>query len=95
MTLNDLRKYAVRNQTQIRYRLANGLDCLVDSSGIARVPGFQGLPDFNLEQELANAAHFAVEAPPASPKRLTRLELETLTTGSGAATAAPAPEEDE
>jgi len=94
MTLNDLRKYSIRQQGQIRYRLSNGMECVVDAQGIARVPGLRAIPDFNLETELASAAEFTLELGQASPKRLTRQDLEQLTQG-GKATANASHEEDE
>jgi hypothetical protein len=62
MTLVDLRKLAIRKQSKIRFALRNGMECVVTPDGIARVPALQGVPEFNLEQELASATDFVVEA---------------------------------
>ena len=61
MTLVELRRLAVRRQSRIRFRLENGLECVIDEHGIARVPELRAVPDFNLEQELAKASEFALE----------------------------------
>ena len=69
MTLVDLRKLAIRKQSKIRFVLRNGMECVVSADGIARVPALHGVPEFNLEQELASATAFMVEpAPPAGIK---------------------------
>jgi hypothetical protein len=80
MKLAALRKLAIRNQVNIRFPIANGMECVVGADGVARVPGLQRAPDFNLEQELGSATQFLLEpvavgpkAPP--PKRVTREEL--------------------
>ena len=62
MTLVDLRKLAIRKQSKIRFVLRNGMECVISEDGIARVPALQSVPDFNLEQELAAATNFVVEA---------------------------------
>ena len=62
MTLVDLRKLAIRKQSKIRFVLRNGMECVVSADGIARVPALKGVPEFNLEQELASATAFVVEA---------------------------------
>ena len=67
MKLADLRKLAIRRQIQIRFRLRNGLECVVTEHGVAQVPDLKGVPDFNLEEELASAATFVLD-PVASPK---------------------------
>jgi hypothetical protein len=59
--LADLRKLAIRDQIKIRFRLSNGLECVVTEHGVAQVPGLSGVPDFNLEQELASVADFSLE----------------------------------
>ena len=62
MTLVDLRKLAIRKQSKIRFVLSNGMECIVSADGIARVPALKGVPEFNLELELASATAFVVEA---------------------------------
>jgi len=61
MRLADLRKLAIREQYGIRFRLTNGMECVVTEHGIAEVPGLKGVPGFNLEEELASAEKFVLE----------------------------------
>jgi hypothetical protein len=88
MKLGDLRKFAIRQQTRIRFPLANGMECVVNEHGIAQVPALKSIPDFNLEQELAVAQHFQLDALTADPKLpintrgLRRDELAALTGGA-------------
>jgi len=62
MTLVDLRRLAIRRQSKIRFVLRNGMECVISEDGIARVPALKSVPEFNLEEELAAAAAFVVEA---------------------------------
>lgn len=88
MKLGDLRKFAIRQQTRVRFPLANGLECVVNEHGLAQVPALKSIPDFNLEQELAAAQHFHLDALVADPKSpiktraLRRDELAALTDGA-------------
>jgi hypothetical protein len=90
MKLGDLRKFAIRQQTRIRFPLANGLECVMNEHGVAQVPALRGVPDFNLELELAAVQHFQLDALTADPKApiktrpLRRDELAALTDGSPA-----------
>jgi hypothetical protein len=95
MKLADLRRFSIRKQFTIRFRLQNGLECVITDSGIAQVPALKGPPDFNLEEELASASEFLLEAPatpdkktPSKPRPLSRDELAALVTGSPATGAA-------
>jgi hypothetical protein len=94
MTLVDLRKLAIRRQSKIRFNLRNGMECVVSEDGIARVPELKSVPDFNLEQELAAANTFVMEAAipagmknPAKPRpaSLGRTEMTALALDSPAA----------
>jgi hypothetical protein len=93
MTLVDLRKLAIRRQSKIRFNLRNGMECVMSEDGIARVPELKSVPDFNLEQELAAANTFVMEAAiPAGtkhskpgPASLGRTEMTALALDSPAA----------
>ena len=96
MTLLDLRKFAIRKQSKIRFVLCNGMECIVSADGIARVPALTGVPEFNLELELASATAFVLEAvvpagmknlPKPKPVSMGRLELAALVLDSPAARA--------
>jgi len=104
MKLAELRKLSIRKQSKIHFRLRNGMECIVSEHGIAEVPALKGVPDFNLEEELAAAGEFLLEpaaAPDkksdkknqAKPRTITRTEL----AGMAAAAASPgtAPEHDD
>ena len=90
MKLGDLRKFAIRQQTRIRFSLNNGLECVVNEHGVAQVPALQSVPDFNLEDELTAAQQFQLDALTADPKApiktrsLRREELAALTDGAPA-----------
>ena len=98
MKLADLRRLSVREQLRIRFRLRNGMECVVTEHGIAQVPGIKGVPAFNLEEELAAAGDFVLE-PAAQPKAMqagrpvAREELAAMLNGL-AAGAAPEHEEE-
>ena len=85
MTLGDLRKLAVRQQTRIRFPLSGGLECVVNEKGVARVPQLKSAPQFNLEQELASATTFQLDTVSSDPKipvrsrSVAREELAALT----------------
>jgi hypothetical protein len=90
MKLGDLRKFAIRKQTRIRFSLTNGLECVVNEQGVAQVPALTRIPDFNLEQELAGVQSFHLDALSADPKvpiktrSVRRDELAALTDGAPA-----------
>ena len=65
MKLADLRKLTIRDQSRIHFLLRNGMECVITEHGVAQVPALKGIPDFNLEEELAAAGDFLLE--PAAP----------------------------
>ena len=103
MKLADLRKLAIRRQTRIRFRLRNGQECVITEHGVAQVAALKGVPDFNLEDELASAGSFQLDPvitePKTRPKHpsdgssMGREELAALA-GAGLAPEAP-PHDDE
>ena len=85
MKLAALRKLSIREHAKIHFRLANGLECVVNERGVAQVPELRSRPDFNLEEELARAADFLFEpAAPRAPRKLRREELEAMTAAPAA-----------
>jgi hypothetical protein len=82
MNLNDLRKYAIRRQANVSFRLSSGMECIVDRQGVARVPALDRPAAFSLEQELATASEFQVEmvssAPKTARRTCSRTEMEQL-----------------
>ena len=96
MTLADLRRLSVRKQISISFELRNGMECVVDPHGVARVPALRRVPDFNLEEELASAREFRLEGlagPDVRPRAVPRAELETMASAAGAGAAAAHEEE--
>src|SRR5947199_327410 len=69
MKLADLRRYSIRKQFTIRFRLRNGMECVITDTGIAQVPALKAPPDFNLEEELASASEFLLEPSAPSDKK--------------------------
>jgi hypothetical protein len=61
MKLADVRRAAVKKHLRIRFRLSNGMECVVNEHGIAQVPALRAVPSFSLEEELSRAAEFVVE----------------------------------
>ena len=95
MKLADVRRFSIRKQFQVRFRLQNGMECVITEHGMAQVPALKGIPDFNLEEELASATEFLLEssvAPdkknPAKPRSITREELAKMAS-AGPSAAAP------
>ena len=91
MKLADLRKLAIRRQFRIRFALRNGMECVIDQHGVARVPALNGVPDFDLEAELASANEFVLEPAsgkdPSIPRPVRREELAAMTNASPSAEA--------
>ena len=104
MTLVDVRKLAIRKQSKIRFVLRNGMECIISEDGIARVPALKSVPDFNLEQELAAATSFVVEAvippgtknpPKPKPVPMGRTELTAMALNSAGGAVAVHDEHDD
>jgi hypothetical protein len=101
MKLAELRKLSIRKQSRIRFRIRDGMECIITEHGIAQVPGLSRVPDFNLEEELAAAGEFHLEAVAAEgqksapgPQVLSREELAAMA-NSAHAPAPAAEHEDE
>jgi hypothetical protein len=87
--LADLRRLAVKKHLKIHFRLRNGMECVVNSEGVAQIPELRAIPDFHLEDELSAAGEFLVEPPaPAPPKKLGRDEMISMAAASPVAAAA-------
>jgi hypothetical protein len=61
MKLSEIRRLAIRKQVRVHFSLANGTECLITEGGLAQVPLLKQVPDFNLEDQLAQVASFCVE----------------------------------
>ncbi len=94
MKLADLRGLSIRKQLRICFPLRNGMECVITEHGVATVPLLKGIPDFNLEQELASISEFRLEPvsaaglkSPTKPRSIAREELAAMLPGSAAAAA--------
>jgi len=102
MKLADLRKVTVKKHLRIRFTLSNGMECIVNEHGVARIPALRAVPTFNLEDELAGVRQFLVE--PAGldakdktkpkPRPYTRDEMAAFATAGAPAAAAHDEHED-
>ena len=102
MKLADLRKLSIKQKTRIHFSLAGGLECVITEHGIAQIPGLRGVPEFDLESELAAAREFRFEPAdaadrkrPAPTRSLPREEVARLLGQASATTASAAEHEDE
>ena len=102
MKLADLRKLSIKQQYRIHFRLQNGMECIVTEHGIAQVPSLKGVPDFNLETELASAGEFLLEPAVAAaskdaprPRTVRREELSALASANAGGAAAHSDHDDE
>jgi hypothetical protein len=104
MKLADLRKLAIRKKMTVRFPLRNGMECVIAEDGVARVPALKTQPDFNLEQELAEASSFVVEPvvavgtknpPKAKPRSMNRTEMSAMANDSPSAVAVHDDHDDE
>ncbi len=95
MRLADLRRLAIRKQTAIRFRLRNGMECVVTPHGTATVPELNRVPDFNLEQELEAASEFLLEPAAGKDRTAQRLSSQELAALTSTARAAGATQEEE
>lgn len=90
MKLLGLRRFAIRKQVRIRFPIGDDLYCEIDAHGVARVPGLDAVPPFNLESKLDEVVSFQLipsqgESPKNLPSRLSRPELEQMIASLGAA----------
>jgi hypothetical protein len=102
VTLTDLRKLTIKKKQRVKFRLKNGLECIVNEDGVALIPGLDRVPDFNLDQELKDAVSFVIELVPIAgqknppqPKTLTRSEMDALVSVAPSAGAAHDDHDDE
>jgi len=96
MKLVDLRRFSIRKQFQIRFRLQNGMECVITDHGVAEVPALQGQPGFNLDEELASASEFLLEPAsrldkkhPVKPRLVARDELARMLSDAPSSGAPP------
>lgn len=87
MKLADLKKFSARKRAHVSFTLPNGMECVIDPHGIARVPQLNKVPDFNLDQCASAAESFSVRTGGSDRAHSTsRAELEKLISSLGGAT---------
>jgi hypothetical protein len=77
MTLTQARRYAVQKQTRIEFRTSQGMQCVIDEHGVARVPELKSAPEFAMTAEFDQASEFTL-VKGAQRKPATREELSKL-----------------
>ena len=93
MKLADLRKLSIRKHLKIRFRLSNGMECVITEHGLAQIPALKHAPDFNVEHELSSVSEFVLEPegaakkPPVPSRNVDRQELTSMIGVSPAAAA--------
>jgi hypothetical protein len=69
MTLLELRRYAIRNNTRIRFRLDAAGECVVNEHGVLTIPSLRSVPDFNAASLLDSVGRFVLESCEHASKR--------------------------
>ncbi|HLY19441.1 MAG TPA: hypothetical protein VKR61_19575 [Bryobacteraceae bacterium] len=90
MNLADLRKVTVKKRLRIHFTLSNGMECMLNEHGIAKVAALRAPPSFNLEDELAGVREFRVE-PVVGEKEKERLKSRKYSRDEMTALATDAP----
>jgi len=80
MTLQDLRRYAIRRRTRIHFTLEQAGECVVSEHGLLQIPSLQGVPGFTIDSSLASVSQFTLAPPEESGRRqkVSREELESM-----------------
>jgi hypothetical protein len=75
MRLADLRRAAVKHSSRVVFQSAEGMQCVIDEHGLARIPNLKRATQINLEREMQAAREFRVETDGAA-QSLSREQLE-------------------
>lgn len=80
MTLQDLRRYAIRNKARVRFQVEPAGDCLVDEHGLVKIPALRKAAGFDVGALLDSVEQFVVDPvqEASQPKKLSRQELQAL-----------------
>ncbi len=91
MTLLELRRYAIRNRTRVRFTLPAAGECVVNEHGVTKIPSLRSVPDFNVEASLGSVEEFVLD--PAQegsrPQKISRAQLDVLLGDTPRAAQAP------
>ena len=78
MKLRDLRGLAVRGSLEIRFRISEARECIVDRDGVCRLTDAADVSDLNLEEQFAQAEEFVVDPETSRPRSIDRQRLAEL-----------------
>ncbi len=78
MTLQDLRRYAIRHRCRIQFQVEAAGQCLVDEHGLLRIPALRTASTANVGELLGAVEQFVLEPAAENSRRQTisRAELE-------------------
>lgn len=80
MTLQDLRRYAIRNRVRVRFHVEPAGDCFVDEHGLLKIPALRQAATFDVATLLDSVDQFVVDPvqDAAKPKKISKAELQAL-----------------
>jgi hypothetical protein len=80
MTLLELRRYAIRSRTRVRFSLEPAGECVVNEHGVLKIPSLRSVPDFNVEALLGSVEQFVLDPvqPAAKQQKVSREQLQSL-----------------
>ena len=81
MTLQDLRRYAIRSRRRVSFSSAEAGTCIVNEHGVLKMPAVTGSQQVRLDNSLTGVEQFVLTpAQEASgrPQTVSRQHLETL-----------------
>lgn len=61
MKLSDIRRYAIKKQVRVEFRITGDTEALINEHGLALVPTLKVVPSFSLEDELVRVATFKLQ----------------------------------
>jgi hypothetical protein len=80
MTLQDLRRYAIRSRRRVGFTSADAGACLINEHGVLKIPAPAGAAQVRFDSSLAGVEQFVLTPVQESgrPQTVTRQHLETL-----------------
>ena len=80
MTLQDLRRYAIRSRRRVEFTSADAGPCMVNEHGVLKIPAPAGAKQAKFDNSLTGVEQFVLTPAQESGRRqtVTRQHLETL-----------------
>jgi len=80
MTLQDLRRYAIRSRRRVGFTSADAGECIVNEHGVLKIPDLAGSRQVQFDNSLTGVEQFVLTPVQESgrPQTVTRQHLETL-----------------